>query len=392
MNIQELKDTAARMLEEDILSFWMQRMQDEAGAFHGGMDGYGNVIPDAPRGSILYGRVLWTFSRAYQMTGRRAYLEVALRVKEYLLHNFVDEPFGGVYWTVDRQGKPLNTKKQAYAIAFVIYGMSELARVTGDSEALRCARTLYESLEEHIWDPEYGGYLESTDRAWNPILDMRLSEKDQNTPFSMNTHLHILEAYTGLYAAWRDSVLGQRLKELVEIFSQRIIRPETHHLGLFFDRQWKNLDEGQSFGHDIEASWLLKEALEVLGDDELTRRTELTLRSLVTAAEEGLLIDGSLAYSRSGTSGPLDEERHWWVQCECVVGELYRWEAEGSSSAWQRAERCFSYIRHHLMDPQNGEMYWSILPDGTPNLHDEKAGFWKCPYHNGRMCMEILKK
>lgn len=362
-------------LTGDILPFWMDRMIAPDGGFYGRMSGSCDIEPEAPRGGILNSRILWTFSSAYRILGNEEYREVARRAFVQIRDYFTDKRFGGIYWSIAPDGTPLETKKQFYAIAFAVYGCAEYFRATGEEEALELAISLWRSIEDHSLDTLKGGYLEACTRDWKPIADMRLSERDRNDAKTMNTHLHILEGYTGLYRVWKDEMLRRRLVELCEIFMNKIVRPDGH-MGLFFDEDWNPTTDDVSYGHDIEASWLLQETAELLGDEALLARVRGCCARMAEASLEGLRPDGSMIYELD------DESRQWWVQAETVVGCLWQ--------GWtDKALDCWSFIKSKLIAP-DGEWYWSIGADGTPNTADDRAGFWKCPYHNGRMCMEVL--
>lgn len=391
MEEKQLRAELLAELHDNILPFWQERMTDPRGGFFGRMTGRGELMPDAERSAILYGRILWTFSAAGRTTGRDEYLRTAARARDYLLEHFVDREHGGVFWSADAEGRPLDTKKQFYALAFAIYGLSEYARATGDRLAAEEAAALFRTIEAHSYDPANNGYEEAASRDWQPVADMRLSDKDANERKTMNTHLHILEAYTNLLRVRPDAVLRRQTRNLLEIFLDRIVDAQTGHLGLFFDEQWQPRSSGiYSFGHDIEASWLMLETAFVLGDDALTERTRACCARIADAALEGLAEDGSLLYERHA-DGTLDRERHWWVQAECVVGLFYLYRFHGRREALAPALGAWRYIRERLVDRQGGEWWWSILPDGSVNRRDDKAGFWKCPYHNGRMCMEVAR-
>ena len=214
------------------------------------------------------------------------------------------------------------------------------------------------------------------------------SENDENGSRTMNTHLHVLEAYTNLYRVYKDPRVARQLRVLIDIFVNRLYNPANGHLGLFFDDEWKPLNEKMgkcennfSPGHDIEAAWLLHEALEVLGDQELLQQTLPVCRSLAQAAEEGVL-----------------KETQWWCYAEAVVGYIDQWQVLAqkdpveASINYELAEAAYDFIQSHLLDRENGEWFWSVLPDGTPDRDNDKAGFWKCPYHNSRMCFELIER
>lgn len=279
----------------------------------------------------------------------------------------------------------VNAKKQTYAQGFAIYGLSEYYRVTRNRQALELVKETFEILEAHA-DKTFGGYFEAFSKDWKPIEDMRLSDKDFNEKKSMNTHLHVLEAYTNLLRVWEDQALKAAHRNLIGVFRNHIIEGDSFQL--FFEEDWTLKSEAVSFGHDIEGSWLLYEAALVTGDESLiTQVKDLSLK-MAEKALEGLLPDGSMAYEK--LHGHVDMERHWWVQAEAVVGYMYAWKNSGDARYRLAAEKTWAYIRENMVDTENGEWYWSRLPDGSVNTQEDKAGFWKCPYHNGRMCLEMI--
>jgi mannobiose 2-epimerase len=410
------------VLENNILPFWLNQMQDvENGGFYGRMDGHMQLHPEAEKGAILNARILWSFSAAYRVLGHLVYLEAAKRAYTYFVDHFIDSEYGGIYWSVDYMGQPLDTKKQFYAIGFAIYGLSEYARATGDREALDYALLLYDCIEEHAFDRENNGYMEACTREWGEIADMRLSELDANYPKSQNTHLHILEAYTNLLRCLKDlhaqescdyvPVIGSvlpigitipmetivavevSLRNLIDIFTDKILNPKTHHLDLFFEMDWtRGAGHLESYGHDIECSWLLHEAALVLGDKKLLTKVEPIIQMIAEASAKGLKPDGAMIHEANLDTGHIDEDLHWWVQTENVVGGLNIYQHFGDEKALQRAVACWEYIKRNLIDYEHGEWFWSRYKDGTLNLEDDHAGFWKCPYHNSRMCLEAIER
>ena len=415
---QEMQD----VVENNILRFWLDKMVDrEHGGFYGRIDGSGVLHPEAEKGAILNARILWSFSAAYRVLGNPEYLEAANRAYEYLIEHFIDAEYGGVYWSVDYLGRPLDTKKQFYAIGFAVYGWSEYVRATGDREALECALQLYDCIEEHAFDRAHNGYIEACTREWGQIADMRLSELDANYPKSQNTHLHIIEPYTNLLRCLKElhaqesgdyvPVIGSMLpigvtipmqdiisveaslRNLIDIFTDKILNPKTHHLDLFFEMDWtRGAGHLESYGHDIECSWLMHEAALVLGDSKVLEKVEPIVREVAKASEKGLRPDGSMIHEANLDTGHVDDDLHWWVQAENVVGwfNLYQYFDDGQ--ALERASQGWSYIKSQIIDWENGEWHWSRHPDGTLNTIDDKAGFWKCPYHNSRMCLEIIER
>ena len=419
------------VLENNILRFWMERMIDhENGGFYGRIDGHGQLHSDAEKGAVLNARILWAFSAAYRVLSKlpnyptaklQQYLDTATRAKDYIIDHFVDHEHGGVYWSLDCKGQPLDTKKQFYAIGFAIYGLSEYTRATNDREALDYALQLFDCIQEHAFDHEHNGYIEACTSDWQPVADMRLSVYDANYPKSQNTHLHIIESYTNLYRCIREvqahvscdyvPAIGSMLpvdivvppetvirvenalRNIIGIFTDKIINPDTHHLDLFFEKDWtRGAGRLESYGHDIECSWLLHEAALVLGDKKVLEKVEPIVRMVANSSEKGLRPDGSMIHEANLDTGHIDNDLHWWVQAENVVGRfnIYQYFADGT--ALEKALRCWDYIKENLIDYENGEWYWSRHADGTLNLDDDKAGFWKCPYHNGRMCLEIIER
>ena len=413
--ITTLRTEVEHELTTGILSFWMEKMTDNVqGGFYGRIDGDDKLHAEAPKGAILNARILWTFSAAYRLLRKPEYLETATRAKRYIIDRFYDNGFGGVYWSLTADGEPLDDKKQIYAQGFAIYGLSEYARATGDREALDYAVKLFETVEKYSFDRDRNGYIEAFTRDWKPIEDMRLSDKDENTSKTMNTHLHILEPYANLYRVWKNERLERQLRNMLDLFTGKILNKKTYHLDLFFDNSWRTDGNIISYGHDIEASWLIHEAALVLGDEALLKRIEPVIVNIARAADEGLNPDGSMIYEAAppilpigeelaeggqrqslpskGRLEGLDRELHWWVQAENVVGHVNLYQHFGDETALDIAMKCWQFIKDKIIDHANGEWHWSLMPDGTVNRRDDKAGFWKCPYHNGRMCMEIIER
>ena len=386
---QALAKQLRKELTENILPYWSRRMIRPDGLVLGRIDGHENEDPSAPIGGIMTARMLWTFASAYRLLGDPAYLETAVLAKRMIIDRFFDPEFGGTYWSLNPDGTPLDTKKQIYAIAFAIYGLAELNRATGDAEALEYAIKLFRSIEDHSFDTGKDGYFEAFTRSWEQIEDMRLSEKDANESKTMNTHLHVIEAYTCLYRVWKDPLLETRLRGLINIFDKYIL-DTNGHLKLFFDNDWNCGYDIFSYGHDIEASWLLHEAAMVLGDKEMLARIEERLPLIVAAASEGFSPEGGMIYEKTGEE--VDADRHWWVQAEAAVGYFNLWEHFGALEGLENSLHCWEFIKNELVDRQNGEWFWSVRADGSINRNEDKAGFWKCPYHNGRMCLEIIER
>ncbi|MDD3036849.1 MAG: AGE family epimerase/isomerase [Bacteroides sp.] len=388
-----LKEELRKELTENILPYWMEQMTDEDhGGFYGRITGNEVLMPDAEKGAVLNARILWTFSAAYRLLRQEEYLATATKAKRYLIDRFYDCNYGGIYWSLDKDGKPLDTKKQIYAIGFAIYGLSEYHRATGDPEALEYAIRLFHDIEEHSFDKNKNGYYEALTREWEEIADMRLSEKDANERKTMNTHLHILEPYTNLYRVWKDEKLEKQLRNLISLFTHKILNKETSHLQLFFNDDWQSKYPIVSYGHDIEASWLLHEAVLVTGDPSLIVATEPIVYKIAEAAAEGLLPGKGMIYEKHLDTKHTDTDFHWWVQAETVVGFFNIYEHWDNEEALHKVSSTWTFIKEQLIDHKHGEWFWSVQANGIINRKDDKAGFWKCPYHNSRMCMEIIER
>ena len=382
-----LKEVQA-CLEENILPFWL-RLKDPRGGFYGEVSSDGKVLYDAPRGVILNARLIWSFSAAYAALRKTEYLVAAVHARDWFLAHFCDHKYGGVYWSVSEKGERLDTKKQLYAQGFAIYGLSELYKVSRDDEVLKNAINLYQVVETYFADKEHGGYIEALSRDFSPLQDMSLSAHDINADKTMNSHLHILEAYANLYQVWPDEGLKEAVERLLDIIGTRVMRADGH-LQLYFSRDWKVLPGALSYGHDIETSWLALECAFALKDIAVVSRVRLWALAMGNAGNEGLLPDGSMRYEQL-LNGTYDDSRQWWVQAETVVGNLWLWKYHGVSSGADTAQRAWDYIRENLVDAEGGEWWWAVLPDGSTDRANPKAGFWKCPYHNSRMCLEALR-
>lgn len=387
-----LSDWRAELLDEltaDILPFWTAFCAGDR-PFSRRVDGRGGIHDDTGMGAVLLARMLWFFAAAYRATGDGQALRTARRVRNYLSANLVDPRYGGVFWELSPDGTPKNRKKQSYAIGFAIYGLCEYAHAADEARAADEAEELFRTLERHAFDSQHGGYVEASDEDWRPIEDMRLSDKDTNTVFSMNTHLHLLEAYTALLRIRPSEAVADAVVRLLGILTGRIFDPATGHLGLFFDNAWRRAEAVVSYGHDIESSWLIDEAAHAAGIADPA--VEAVVHTLAEAAAEGLRPDGSTIYEYDPTTRRTDADRHWWVQAESAVGYFNMYERTGDRRYLDRSRDAWRYISGHLINRRQGEWYWSIRADGSVNRTDDKAGFWKCPYHNGRMCLELMAR
>ena len=379
-------------LIENILPFWSKTAVDPVnGGYFGSIDINMHVDNSAERSAVLYSRILWTFSRAYRLFHDEKYLDQAKYTLDYINQYFFDPDFGGVYWSVDQNGAAKNNRKHTYAQAFTIYGLSEYYLASGDQSSLEKAIQLYKLIESATHDNEFGGNVECRTREWHAEDDMRLSAKDMNCAKSMNTLLHLIEAYTNLILAWKDETLIKVQKQLVTDFLDHIINPETNHLKLFFGYNWDSLSEMVSYGHDIEASWLLVEAAEVLEDEGLICRTkELAVKMANAVYCEARYSDGSFVYEVEDNKKV--EEKHWWVHAEAVVGFYNAFQINGEKGFLEASRDCWNYIQQNFIDQKNGDWFKVLDVNGNPLLKNYKVGPWECPYHHSRLCMEMIQR
>ena len=392
-NLEILKSEVKEELVTNILPFWMTKMIDsQNGGFYGRIDGSGRVHEDADKGCVLNARILWTFSSAYRILKNPEYIKAAERSKDYLLEYFFDKDFGGVYWLLDHKGNIIDGKKQIYAQAFAIYGLTEYYRITNDMTCLDKAIALYMLIEKQSYDDKLDGYFEAFSREWGNLDDLRLSAKDANEKKTMNTHLHVLEAYTNLYRIWKDDLLKKQLYRLINVFTDKIINSHTFNLNMFFDENWNNKTDFVSYGHNIESSWLIYEAALVLGDETIMKKVKGICLRIAESSKEGIMADGSMIYEKFFKTEHTDSDRHWWVQAETVIGYLNAFALSGEKEYLDMSLKAWRFISDNLIDRKNGEWYWSVDNDLLPNLKEDKAGFWKCPYHDSRMCLEIIER
>lgn len=390
VRMNQLRNDVYINLTQNILPYWSTRMIDNRnGGFYGRIDASEQVFPDEDKGGILNARILWTYSSAYRILKDTAYLRLATRSKDYIMAHFIDRQYGGAYRSVKSDGEPSDTRKQTYTQSFFIYGLAEYYRATGDKDALKTAKEIFDLFEKYALDNKSDGYFEVFTRDWHRAHDLLIGETTVNDEKTMNTHLHIMEAYTNLYRAWPDRKVADRLKALVGIFLDKIIDAGTSHLICFMDRSWNSTSATDSYGHDIESSWLLSEAAGLLGDSALQARVKKVSIKIVNAAAEGLQPDGSMIYEKDRATGRINTERSWWVQAETIVGYLNAFEMTGNEKYLNNSINCWHYTKNNLVDNKNGGWFSSVSESGAAGKGD-KAGFWVCPYHNGRMCMEII--
>ncbi len=375
---------------ENLLPYWTEFVIDEKnGGFIGRVTSDNQKVYDADKGGILNARLLWAFSAGYKIFKTQDLEKAAHRAYHYFKEFFIDTNYGGFFWMLDSEGKSIDDKKHIYTQAFGVYGLVEYYSALGDQEALKLAYNIYSLIEKHATDDTYGGYFEAYTRDWKLCDDVRLSEKDENEPKSMNTHLHVLEAYSSLYKHAPNKELGNRLQSLIEYFCDYIINKEKTHLVTFLDVDWSPKSEEISFGHDIETSWLLVEAAEALGDEHLLHKTRKYALSIAYAVlDEGIDKDGGLI-NEANPSGITDSDKDWWPQAEAIIGFLNAYELSGDTRFLNAALNSWGFIKEFMIDRKYGEWFEKVSREGVPYDTLDKVRLWKGPYHNTRAVLEV---
>ncbi|WP_159470072.1 AGE family epimerase/isomerase [Dyadobacter sp. 3J3] len=374
----------------NILDYWEKYAVDRKnGGFYGRVNYDNEGIADAPKAVVITSRILWTYSMAKRLLNNPKYLTLADRAFQDLSIHFIDAKEGGVFWSTEANGKPLEMKKQVYGNAFAMYGLSEYYRATNFPPALERAKEIFYVLEKHAFDPVNGGYREAFARDWSETDDYILSKSPYNK--SMNTHLHLVEAYTNLYRVWPDKNLKKQTAAMLEAILDHIVNNETSRMELFFTEKWESKDKVISYGHDIEASWLLYETAEVLKDEKLLKKTRERCIKMAQAASTGLSPDGALNYEYNPETKETKTERSWWVAAEQLVGFYNAYQLTKDNDFKIKAERSWTYIDSKFIDKERGEWFGAVKEDGTP-VRGDKVNFWKCPYHNARACAEMWKR
>jgi mannobiose 2-epimerase len=382
----------ARAEAERLLHWWGANIADDADGFHGEIGSDDKPVPAAPRSAILYTRLLWFFSAMGAHLKSDEALVLARRAADYLSNRFIDPDHGGLYWMLDARGQVIDARKHAYVQAFGVYAFAEHARVTNDKDSLKLARDLQREIEERFWDHQRGGYIEAMSAFWHEPGDQRLSDKDADCPKTMNTHLHILEAYTGLHRAAPTERTHAALHRALGVFIDRFVDPQSGQLRLFYTMDWSDQTHAVSFGHDIEASWLIWEAALVLNDREMQARVKpLSLALAMATLAEGRNAHGGLSYERKFPDADgrdhLDPAGEWWGQAEGLVGLVNAWQLNGDPLYLDAAEQLWAHLKAQFGAGQGHEWTWYARNSGHQPM--VKAGQWKCPYHNGRAMIEL---
>lgn len=374
-----------------IADYWSANSVDKAnGGFYGCRDFYNVLAPEANKGIILNARILWSFSAMCNYDKRINMAPLATRAFDYLNEHFRDKENGGVFWELDYQGNPVVRKKQVYAQAFTIYALSEYFRYSENKKAREWAISLFDLIEKHAFDKDQNGYIEAFAENWSPMQDMRLSDKDQNVAKTMNTHLHLLEAYTTLYQIYPEKRVKDALENLIHLFLQKFLNKE-HTFELFFDENWNLVSDTISFGHDIEALWLLIKAAKATKNPDLIQRTEAIAVPIADAfLAKGYIKNAGVLNELERNTGKLDTDRHWWPQVEAMVGLRYAYRTKLQSNYLDAITDIWQFTQQHIIDHKNGEWHFRVNENFEPYTNEDKLSMWKCPYHNSRALIVLL--
>ncbi|WP_343702791.1 AGE family epimerase/isomerase [Chitinophaga sp.] len=375
-----------------ILDFWLRYSIDEKfGGFYGKLFNNNTPDPFAIKGAVLNAGILRAFSAGYSATRHEPYLQAAHRAFSYMVEYFLDKEYGGVVWSVDYTGNPVETKKQVYAIARVIDAFAEYYKITQHKVALDRAIGLYSLVQLYSYDCVNGGYVQAFSRDWKDIKDLRMFTRDANEKKSAGTHLQLLEAYVNLYSIWPDEGLKTHIHDLLTVFHDKIIDKKTAHLQLFFENDWSLKSTHISYGYDMAASWLLPFAAQATGDEAMLGKLRSLALLMAEAGREGQDADGGLWHEFTPEQKQLVTEKLWWPQAEGIIAFINAWQLSNNPAWLQHAQDCWQFVCSYLQDKKGGEWFWGVRKDNTL-MDEEKIGLWKSPFHHSRTCLEAMKR
>lgn len=385
-----LQDEVKKHLTENILPFWQGLKDNEYGGYYGYMDYDLSLDKKAVKGCILNSRILWFFSNAYLTLKDESILAYAKHSFDFLKQYCIDNKHGGVYWSVTYDGKPYETIKHTYNQAFAIYALSSYYRVSKDKIAIDMALQLFRMIESVCKDDK--GYIEAFTEDFEPIDNEKLSENGVIASRTMNTLLHVLEAYTELYDVTKRNDVADCIREILDTFFEKVYNTGKERLEVFFDDEWNSLIDLHSFGHDIEAAWLIDRGCDVLGDAAFTDKLRPITKKLEQCVFNKAYYNHSLA--NESENDAIDTTRVWWVQAEAMVGYMNAYQKDPEKTEYlQAVSDIWDFIKKYLIDKrESSEWFWCVNEDGSIIENKPIVEPWKCPYHNGRMCLEIIRR
>lgn len=377
-------------LKSVIIPFWKNLRDDRYGGFYGYMNYDLQIDKEADKGCILNSRILWFFSNAYLLLKEESLMKEAVHAYRFMQEKCMDHKNGGIYWAMTFDGKPLETIKHTYNQAFAIYALASYYDASCDQEALKTAMDLFELIEGKCRDEM--GYLEAFDEKFNEIDNEKLSENGVIAEKTMNTLLHVFEAYTELYRVSKEEKVRICLEEMLNTFSEKVFNPKLRRQEVFFDQKLNSILDLHSYGHDIETAWLIDRGLEVLGTQgEHGRIGEIT--AILTDEIYKVAFDGH-SLANEAEKGVVNEDRIWWVQAETVVGFLNGFLKNTNDVKYlTAASDTWEFIKEYLWDKRKkSEWFWKVTKEGVAASEKPIVEPWKCPYHNGRMCFEVIRR
>ncbi|RKI90891.1 N-acylglucosamine 2-epimerase [Parablautia intestinalis] len=377
-------------LTKKIIPFWKALRDDEFGGYYGYMDYDLKLDKKAVKGCILNSRIVWFFSNAYMLLRDESLLQEAEHGFAFMKAHCMDRENGGVFWSIRYNGEPEDTTKHTYNQAFSIYALSSYYNASGKEEALDMAKELFHIIETRCTDEN--GYKEAFDRQFHEIDNDKLSENGVMADKTMNTLLHVFEAYTELYRVSKMPEVKERLEWIMDTFADKVYNPSLHRQEVFFDTEMNSILDLHSYGHDIETAWLIDKGVEVLGERKYEEKMTPITKDLTEQIYRTAFNGHSLA--NECERGVVNEHRIWWVQAEGVVGFLNGWQKNPDNPYYRKAaESIWEFIKEYLIDKREGsEWFWEVDEQGKPYEGRPIVEPWKCPYHNGRMCFEVLKR
>lgn len=376
-------------LYNDLIPFWMNMRDDENGGFYGFADENGVPDKESPKGGILQSRILWFFSSAYMLSKDPEVLSCADHAYRFLRDYCMDHEYGGMFWSVNADGTPCEDMKHTYCQSFALYAFSAYYRASGDPEALDLACSLYELIESKCRDSE--GYLEAFGRDFSLCENDKLSENGVMADRTMNTLLHLLESYTALLEAEYFNDVEASVLEILQIFKTHIYDPDRKICKVFFDMDYNSIIDLESYGHDIEASWLISRACDVLRDSKIKEEMMPMITGLAEGALEHGIDESDHAMNNECENGIVDSKKVWWVQAEAVTGFMNAFELTGDEDYFEASDMIWNYIRDKVIG-EHGEWIENIYEDRNQTEGQALVHQWKCPYHNGRMCIEMYSR
>jgi cellobiose epimerase len=387
-----LLDFKKEVIDEyhNILNYWLKHSIDNVnGGFYGRVNGENQPDLNADKGIVLNSRILWSFAHAYIEEKNPEYLKICKRSFDYIKKYFWDKTNGGVYWSVTSKGEPSETRKLMYGHSFAVYGASEYFRASGYKPALVFAQDVFNQIIKHSYDAQKGGYIEAYGANWSEINDYILAKGDSRK--SMNTHLHLLEAIASLYRVDKSEIVKFHLNHCLEIMMDKIIGKDKIKMTLFFTENWEPRSKATSYGHDIEASWLIQESAEILGDEEILKKVRKKCIEMADAASEGLQNDNGMIYEFDPENGQSHSSRDWWVMAEAMVGFYNAYQNTGKTHFLEKSTKSWEFIKKHIIDHEKGEWFGGVTFDHKITSTD-KLNMWKGPYHNSRACLEMYRR